>query len=80
MSDFCYSCCAPLKDPQFKGPAEDYCQYCTDEKGNLKSKDTVQIGIAQWLQTWQPNLDDATAVKRAEHYMKAMPAWSEQGL
>ena len=63
--------------PDFKGPAENYCKYCTDEKGSLKPRDAVQKGIATWFKSWQPNLDDEKANERAVHYMKAMPAWAE---
>ena len=74
---FCLSCAAPLSNPEFKGPAENYCKYCTDEQGNVKSREEVQSGIAEWFKTWQPDLDDATAMKRAELYMKAMPHWAD---
>ena len=63
--------------PDFKGPAEDYCKYCTDEQGNLKSRDEIQMGIAEWFKTWHPDLDQVTALARAAHYMNAMPAWAE---
>jgi hypothetical protein len=63
--------------PQFKGPAEIYCKYCTDEKGDLKSREEIHKGIAEWLKTWQPELDEETAQARATHFMKAMPAWAE---
>jgi hypothetical protein len=77
MNKFCHSCTAPLDMPDFKGPAEHYCKYCTDEKGNLKPRDEIKQGIAQWFKGWQPNLDDKTALTRAEFFMKAMPAWAE---
>jgi hypothetical protein len=66
-----------LDIPDFKGPAEDYCRYCTDEKGTLKSRVEIQRGVAEWFKSWQPNLDDEKALARAESYMKAMPAWAE---
>lgn len=72
----CHSCCAPLS-PEFKGASDKYCKLCTDEAGNLKSREEVLKGMACWLKCWQPDLDDATALKRAEHFMKAMPAWAE---
>jgi hypothetical protein len=77
MDKFCYSCGAPLGVPDFKGPAENYCKYCTDEKGNLKPKEEIKKGIAQWFLGWQPNLDEKKALARAESYMKSMPAWAE---
>jgi hypothetical protein len=77
MNKFCFSCAAPLAMPDFKGPAEDYCKYCTDEQGTLKSRSEVQMGVAQWFQQWQPNIGQDQAMSRAEQYLKAMPAWAE---
>ncbi len=77
MQRFCHSCSAPLDMPQFKGSAEDYCKYCTDEEGKLKSRDEIQKGMARHLMSWQPNLDEEKALVRAEHFMKAMPAWAD---
>ena len=78
MNKFCYSCSATLEMPEFKGIAEKYCKYCTDEKGNLKSREEIRKGIAGWLKTWQPEIDEETARERATHFMKAMPAWAEK--
>lgn len=72
---FCHSCACPTSMPDFKGPAENYCRFCTDEQGNLKSREEVKQGIAQWLKMWQPGINDDIASKRASDYMKAMPAW-----
>ncbi len=77
MDYFCYSCSAPLSMPEYRGPAEHYCKHCTDENGNLKSKEMIQKGIAQWLQGWKPDLDEKKALERAQHFMKSMPAWAE---
>ena len=77
MDKFCNTCAAPLNMPDFKGPAEDYCKYCTDESGNLKSRDTIQKGVADWFKSWQPGLDDQKALARAANYMKSMPAWAQ---
>ena len=76
MDKFCFSCAAPLGNPDFKGPAENYCKYCTDNDGNLKSRDEIKAGLAGWFKTWQPDLDHEKAIARAEHYMSAMPAWA----
>jgi hypothetical protein len=62
---------------QFQGPAENYCKFCTDEQGNLKPRNEIKQGCAGWLKSWSPDLDDETALKRAEHYMKAMPEWAD---
>lgn len=76
MDKFCHSCAAPLSRPDFQGKAENYCKYCSDEKGQLKPRAEVQQNIAWWLKTWQPNLDEAKAMTRAGDYMKTMPAWA----
>lgn len=80
MSNMCHSCAAPLDQPEFKGSADHYCKYCSDEKGILKPKDVVQRGIAEWFKMWQPNIDDSTAMERAGIYMQSMPAWAEASI
>ncbi|MCS7240770.1 MAG: zinc ribbon domain-containing protein [Candidatus Bipolaricaulota bacterium] len=77
MSKFCESCGAPLSSPEMQGPSSKYCKYCTDAAGKLKPRAEVQRGIAEWLKTWQPGITQEQAIKRADHYMKAMPAWAE---
>lgn len=62
--------------PDFKGPTENYCKYCTDEDGNLKPRDEIRKGVASWFQSWQPDLSEEKALERAEHYLKSMPAWA----
>ncbi len=78
MGKLCHSGAAPLGTPDFKGPAENYCKYCTDAAGKLKSPEEIQNGIAQWFKGWQPNLDDKKTLERAGFYMKSMPAWAEE--
>ncbi|HHP7235699.1 MAG TPA: hypothetical protein ACFCUC_13795 [Desulfobacterales bacterium] len=70
---FCHSCAAPLQLADSKGPLEKYCKYRTTEDGNIKSRDKVQRGIAEWFKSWQPNVDDNLSMERAEHYMQSMP-------
>lgn len=79
MSTYCLSCGSPLWMDDFKGPAEHYCRHCTNENGQLKSLEDVRMGTAQWLKSWQPNLDDQKAMERASCYLKAMPAWADSG-
>jgi len=31
-----------------------------------------------WTKGWQSDIDDEKAAKRAESYMKAMPAWADE--
>jgi hypothetical protein len=77
MDKFCFSCSAPLSSEEFKGPAEDFCQYCTDHQGNLKPREEIMAGVAGWFMSWQPDLDEETARKRAELFIKSMPAWAD---
>ena len=73
MNTFCQSCGAPVS-----GPSDaKYCTYCTDEQGNLKSREAVRAGIAAWLEQISPNDGTVDFQKRAESYMNAMPAWAE---
>jgi len=78
MKNFCYSCGIPLTgegEQQIRG---NYCQYCADETGNLYPRELVQKGIADWLQQFTPQDQSADFMKRADYYMKAMPAWAEK--
>ncbi len=74
MTKFCSSCGMPLGE---ETKSDKYCQYCTDENGNLFPKEYVQQGIAKWLSGINPSDSSSDYVKRAEYYMKAMPAWAD---
>ncbi|HHL71954.1 MAG TPA: hypothetical protein ENJ29_05520 [Bacteroidetes bacterium] len=76
MDKFCLSCAAPLSNPAFKSASDVYCKYCSDENGQLKSREEVQAAIAHWFESWHPDIDTQKASERAGHYMKAMPAWA----
>jgi hypothetical protein len=78
LDKFCHSCAVSLDRSEFKGPAENYCRYCANEAGNLKPKADVQKGIAHWFKTWQPGINDEIAMRRAEIYMRSMPAWADK--
>ena len=75
---FCQSCTAPLDNPEFKGSSDIYCKYCTDDTGKLKSYEEIKQGIASWFKGWQGDISDEEVQKRAEFFMKAMPAWAEE--
>ena len=77
MAGFCYSCSMPLMGPEGEKARGNYCQYCSDEQGALRPKEQIQKGIAEWLSGWAPKGSSIDFMKRAEYYMKAMPAWSE---
>jgi len=73
---FCQSCGMPLEDANNES-ANDYCHYCSDEFGGLKSREVVHAGIVEWLKLFAPEEANPDFAKRADHYMKAMPAWAE---
>ncbi len=50
MDKFCHSWGMMLSLPGAQGPAENFCSYCSDEKGQLKPKNEIQAGIVPWLQ------------------------------
>lgn len=74
---FCHSCGMPISAEVAAKNTDKYCQYCADEKGKLKSREEVKAGLAHWLQEITPKDTDADYQKRAEFYMKSMPAWAE---
>jgi len=76
MDQFCLSCGIPL-NLDFVKPRGDYCQNCTTEDGALISREAIQKGIAEWLKQWAPD-KTADFMKRADNYLKAMPAWAEK--
>ena len=76
MLKHCHSCAAPLEG-EFKGPADNYCKYCADEGGKLHPREQIQQGIAGWLKSWDPDISQDAALKRAANYMLGMPAWAE---
>ena len=77
FNNYCHSCGVPLEVPGVYSNSEHYCAYCRDREGNLAPREQVQKGVAEWLKTWQPDLDDTRAMERANHYLRSMPAWAE---
>ena len=74
--EFCFSCGMPLSE-EVKSKNKQFCKYCADESGTLKSRDEIQAGIVSWLRLMQPELAEDIAVKRSVYYLKAMPQWAE---
>jgi len=77
MANFCYSCTYPLDDPDARSANPNLCKMCTDDAGNLRPRDEVQKGISGWLASWQDGITPEQAMKRADAFMQAMPAWAE---
>lgn len=76
MNDFCFSCSAPLSNPELRCASDKYCVFCCDDEGKLKSRSDVLAGITAWIQGWQ-GIDEETATERAALLMRAMPAWAD---
>jgi hypothetical protein len=48
-----------------------------DEQGDVRPREAIQAGVAEWFLSWQPGIDRPTAEQRADLYLKAMPKWAE---
>jgi len=75
---FCHSCGIVLDGNIAKEVAPNLCGYCADEDGNLKPKEVIQAGVAEWLKSFAPVKDGVDFMKRADSYMKALPVWAEK--
>lgn len=73
---FCHSCLAPLDDEHNAGVSDIYCCYCSDEKGNLLPREEVLLVMTEWFMYWQKGLIESEARRRADLYMRSMPAWN----
>ncbi len=73
---FCRSCMASLSDPENRGVSHDFCRWCSDSEGNLRTREEVHVILANWFMRWQTGVTESQASERARHYMLAMPAWS----
>ena len=74
---FCQSCGMPLNGDTQHAVSKTFCQYCADEKGELKPREAAQAGIAEWLKSFALEKEGVDFMKRADHYLKSMPAWAE---
>lgn len=76
---FCQSCGVILDGAIAKeGPKPGHCTWCVDDQGNLKPKEEVKAGVAEWLKSFSPKDGNPDFMKRAENYLNAMPAWAEK--
>jgi len=74
---FCHSCGMPLDSKMGTETEGNFCHYCADENGELKPREVVHAGIVEWLKMFAPEETNPNFDKRADNYMKAMPAWVE---
>ena len=69
----CQSCGMPLPDAK---PGQMYCQYCTDEKGNLRPYGAVLEGTITGFFMGMQKMDRASAEVAAKEHLAKMPAWT----
>ncbi len=75
--NFCQSCGMPISDETRNPKSEIYCKYCANENGQLNPREAVQTGVSEWLKMFAPEKEGVDFMKRADNYLKAMPAWAE---
>ena len=68
----CQSCSMPLKDSK---PGEMYCGYCVDEKGKLKSYETILEGCISGYFIPMQKMSRPDAEKAAREMLAKQPAW-----
>ena len=64
----CESCSMPIESGH-------YCEYCTDENGNLQDFDTRFAAMVDWQQRRTPDASRDTIEAETRSYMSGMPAW-----
>ena len=64
----CESCSMPIESGH-------YCEYCTDENGNLQDFDTRFAAMVDWQQRRTPDASRETIETETRNYMSGMPAW-----
>jgi hypothetical protein len=69
----CQSCGMPLTEAQ---PGQMYCNYCVDEKGKLKSYETVLEGCINGYFIPHHKMQRPEAEKAAKEHLSKMPAWA----
>lgn len=66
----CQSCSMPIESGL-------YCQYCSDEKGNLQPFEERFERMVQWMSRQKPDLPSEEAKKQTLAFMATMPAWRD---
>lgn len=70
MTTNCQSCGMTIDDGI-------YCEYCTDDSGNLQSFDERLERMMQWTIRRDPGLGREQAEQQTLQYMATMPAWRD---
>ncbi len=68
----CQSCGMPIADG---APGQMYCQYCTNEKGELKPYEAVFEGTVQGYFMGMQKMERPAAEEAAKEHLSKMPAW-----
>lgn len=68
----CQSCGMPLAEGK---PGQMYCDYCSDEQGNLKSYEEILEGTIQGYFMGMQKMERAPAEEAAKEHLAKMPAW-----
>ena len=66
----CESCGMPIDSGQ-------YCQYCTDDAGNLQDFDTRFAAMTSWQQRSDPGASAEKVAADTLAYLATMPAWRD---
>jgi len=66
----CESCGMPIESGH-------YCQYCTDDEGNLQDFDTRFAAMVAWQQRRSPDASREAVEAQTRSYMSTMPAWRQ---
>ena len=66
----CQSCGMTIEDGV-------YCEYCTDENGNLQTFEDRFERMVQWVQRQENATSRADAERKTLAYMATMPAWRD---
>lgn len=70
MSNGCHSCGMPIDDGL-------YCDYCTDDSGNLQAFDERFERMVQWTKSQSGEISRSEAEAKTLDYMATMPAWRD---
>jgi len=69
----CQSCGTPLTEAK---PGQTYCEYCTNEKGQLRPYEQIFEGTVTGFFMAMHKLPRKEAEKAAREHLRKMPAWS----
>lgn len=75
----CESCGMPMGKPEDfggKNIKNNYCVYCSDLNGVLKSYDEILRGMAVFMMKTR-GMTEEDAIKKAKEHMAKMPAWRQ---